>query len=187
MNYIFDLDDTLIQNSDVPYQATAQLLKEIPWRNTEKHFTSKKFYDRLKERYEHYHLMKTQEYMEKGLIQLAPGVKRFLDENETFTAGLTNAPYRSTHYKLEELGLEKLLDPVLTPREMKKKPDPGGIEEIIRLSGLPKESFVFVGDSLKDLIAGKRAGVRTVLITDEWKRFLADESYRSFQQFLEHH
>lgn len=187
MNYIFDLDDTIIENSDIPYQATAQLLKELPSRSKDKEFTSESLYGRLKERYEHYHLQKTRDYMEKGLIQLAPGVKEFLSETDSFTAGLTNAPYRSTHYKLEELGLEKILDPVLTPREMKKKPSPEGIMEIIKRSGLPRDSFVYVGDSLKDLIAGKRAGVRTVLITDEWKRFLADESYTSFQQFLENH
>lgn len=187
MNYIFDLDDTLVKNSDIPYHAITQLLKELPHRTTEEDLSTKKFYDRMKERYRHHHLMKTREYMEKGLIQLAPGVEKFLDETDSFTAGLTNAPHSSTSYKLEELGLDGFLDPVLTPKDVKKKPSPEGIQKIIQSSGLPKESFVFVGDSLKDLIAGKRAGVRTVLITSEWKRFFADESYSSFQQFLKHH
>ena len=187
MNYIFDLDDTIIKNSDIPYQAVKQLLKELPSGDTDKDYGSENFYDRMKERYRQYHLMKTQEYMEKGLIQLAPGVEKFLDETDSFTAGLTNAPYSSTSYKLDKLGLNRVLDPVFTPEDMEKKPSPEGIQKIIQHSGLPKESFVYVGDSLKDLIAGKRAGIRTVLITDEWKRFLADESYSSFQQFLKHH
>lgn len=187
MNYIFDLDDTLIHNSDIVYNAVNQLLKEaLRGRNREDLKLAGNSYQKLKELYAHYHYLKTREYMQEGLIGLAPGVKEFL-EREGFHAGLTNAPYRSTMFKLEELGLEEMLDPVRTPRSMERKPSPDGIETIIEDSGLQKQKTVYVGDSLKDLIAGRRAGVRTILISSELKRFFADEHYPTFRDFVDNH
>lgn len=189
MNYIYDLDDTLIKNSDVPYQALNRMLKDILRGKTDKGLqTSGRPIERVKQLYARYHFLETRDRTEKGLIELAPGVREFLQETEGFQAGLTNAPYRSTCYKMEELDFEKFLDDIVTAREGLRKPSPEGIERIIQRSGLERDSFVFVGDSIKDLIAGKRAGLRTVLVTDDLsKKVLADEAYPSFQQFVEKH
>lgn len=187
MNYIFDLDDTLILNSDISYQASRKLVKDI--------FTQRKLGEekstvvgKVKKIYadRHYHL--TKQYMDEGLIELAPGAKKFLENKEVFQAALTNAPYRSTHYKIKQLGIKGLLDPVFTPREMERKPNPEGITKIIQGSNMRKDDFVYVGDSIKDLMAGKRAGVRTILISDEsTKKIFADEHYSSFRGFVQNH
>lgn len=188
MNYIFDLDDTLIHNSDLVHHAVLQLLREaLTGRKRKGLALAGSRYQKLQDLYAHYHYLKTREYMEKDLIDLAPGVREFLGQKQVFHAGLTNAPYRSTMFKLEELGLEGMLDSVRTPRSMERKPSPEGIERIIEDSGLEREETVYIGDSLKDLIAGRRAGVRTVLISDEFKKFFADEHYPTFRDFIENH
>ncbi|MFB6114847.1 MAG: HAD family hydrolase [Candidatus Nanohalobium sp.] len=189
MNYIFDLDDTLIHNSDIVYDAVNQLWQELTSRKQRKTpETEGSIIHKLKEQYAHHHYLKTKEYTDQGLIDLAPGVKEFLETHEAFKAGHTNAPYRSTQYKLEKLGLEGLLDTVATPRTVERKPNPQGVNKLIRSSGLDRDEVVYVGDSLKDLVTGRRAGVRTILITnDPKKKFLANEHYSSFREFAERH
>jgi HAD superfamily hydrolase (TIGR01509 family) len=189
MNYIYDLDDTLIQNSDLPLQAVHRMFSDII--SSKKKIslkTSGNKINKLKQLYAHYHYLETRRYMEKDIIEPATGVKKFLEETDGFQAGLTNAPYRSTKYKLKELGLEEFFDDLVTARDGVRKPSPEGLEKIIQNSGLERDSFVFVGDSIKDLVAGKRAGLRTVLITaDLKKKFLADETYSSFREFMDKH
>lgn len=189
MNYIYDLDDTLIKNSDLPLQAVHRMISDIIARKKNLGLqTSGNRINKLKQLYAHYHYLETREYMENEIIELAPGVKNFLEETDSFHAGLTNAPYRSTKYKLEELGLERYFDDLVTARDGVRKPSPEGLEKIIQKSGLERESLVFVGDSIKDLVAGRRAGLRTVLITQDFKKkFLADETYPSFQEFVDNH
>ena len=45
------------------------------------------------------------------------------------------------------------------------KPDPAGILETLRQTGLPPESVWVVGDHHTDLEAGRRAGVRRIFVT----------------------
>ncbi|MFB6174801.1 MAG: HAD family hydrolase [Candidatus Nanohalobium sp.] len=190
MNYIYDLDDTLIKNSDVPHYAAYMTFRELlkSQRNKDSQEQPGSILKQLKHRYSSNHLKKTREYTEKGLIKLAPGVKNFLKGEDGFQAGLTNAPHPSTDYKIEELGLDQLLDEVVTPRNVRRKPSTEGIEKIITESGLGRKEFIYVGDSIEDLVAGKRAGLRTVLITDSiTKKVFASETYNSFREFAEKH
>lgn len=189
MNYIFDLDDTLIDNSDIVYDAVGQLSRHILTRKKHQGLEVRgKLLQRLKDYYAHHHFMKTKEYTDQGIIDLAPGVKDFLGTHKAFKAAHTNAPHRSTEYKLEKLGLKEFLDAVETPRTVERKPNPQGIHKLIEQSGESRSEFVYVGDSLKDLLTGKRAGVRTVLITDDRKKkFLADEHYRTFREFADNY
>lgn len=189
MNYIFDLDDTLIDNSDIVYEALGQLsfdlLKRKKYRGLEKQGSLLK---RLKDYYAHQHFLKTKEYTDQGIIKPAPGVKEFLEEHKSFIAAHTNAPHRSTKYKLEKLGLEDFFEAVETPRTVERKPNPGGIHKLIEQSGKSREDFVYVGDSLKDLMTGKRAKVRTILISgDRKKKFFASEHYDTFTEFARNH
>lgn len=187
MNYIFDLDETLIENSDMVREAVLKLSRNLMSRDYEPQLGGSR-YQRLKQKYAHYHYVKTRQYLDEGLIQLAPGVEKFLNEKPGYMAGLTNAPYRSTEAKLEDLGVKDLLDEVLTPRDVERKPNPQGVNKIIQDSGLEAKDFVFVGDSLKDVLAGKRAGVRTVAIgKTRLKTFFADEAYDSFEEFAHNH
>ena len=185
MNYIFDLDGTLIENSDIVRETVLKLSRNFMKTDSQAQLGGSR-YQRLKQKYARYHHVKTTEYLDQGLIQLAPGVEKFLEDQQGYIAGLTNAPYDSTETKLTRLGLRKFMDEVLTPRDVERKPNPQGVEKIVQNSGLEPKDFVFVGNSIKDVFAGKRAGVRTVAIGESrLKSFFADEVYSSFQEFAE--
>lgn len=193
MHYIYDIDDTIVQNSDIPHHAAYRALKDLlkqktgEWASQPEERTGSPL-ERIKKRYAEKHYEKTAELIEDQVIRPADGVKKFLRGQEGHHAGLTNAPHRSTHHKLEQLGLKQHFDQVATPRNTERKPHPGGIQKIIQRSGEPKEDFVFIGDSIKDLITGKRAGLRTVLITQDLKKkMLAHETYSSFRRFADNH
>lgn len=187
MNYIFDLDETLIQNSGILREVVLKLSRNFMSKNYEPQLGRGR-YQRLKQKYAHYHYVKTRQYLDEGLIQLSPGVEKFLNEKPGYMAGLTNAPYRSTEAKLEKLGLQDLLEITLTPRDVTRKPSPEGVNSIIEESGLRPEDFVFVGNAVTDIMAGRRAGIKTVSISrDPLNIFLADEAYSSFQEFAENH
>ncbi|AOV94906.1 hypothetical protein AQV86_03195 [Nanohaloarchaea archaeon SG9] len=140
-----------------------------------------------KKRYSEAHFQETKKRVDEGLICFASGAEKWVGST-SYSAGLTNAPGESTDYKAEKFGLDDRMDLLLSTRDVERKPNPEGLENIIKSSGKDRDSFMFVGDSLRDLIAGKRAGVRTALITRRrWIQLLADEHYRTFQQFLEKH
>lgn len=175
MNYIFDLDDTLIENSDISYETLRDTISNA--------FVNKEARKNPLQQYKEVHYQKTKSYVDENVIGLVDQSREFLGDIEGYVAGLTNAPEKSTEYKTERLGLDQLLDTVITPQQAPKKPDPQGLEKIIEQSGHEKKSFVFVGDSVKDILTGKRANVKTVLITDEMKKYLAEESYPTFEEF----
>lgn len=187
MNYIFDLDETLVENSEIAPEIVKEVAVSIMKRKKEPGLTGTGFH-RVEQRYAKYHGTKTRKYLDDGKIQLAPGVKDFLSTRDGYMAGLTNSTHRSAELKLEKLGLDRFLEITLTPRDIARKPSPEGINSIIKKSGLEKKDFTFVGNAITDIMAGKRAGVKTITISrDPLNIFLADEAYSSFQAFAENH
>ena len=66
---------------------------------------------------------------------------------------------------IKRMGIE--FDVVVTINDvMKPKPDPEGIEIILKQLGIPKEKTIYIGDREVDKIAGERAGVKTVLVNE---------------------
>jgi len=61
---------------------------------------------------------------------------------------------------LKNLGIDSLIDAVVTAGETKPKPDPASLITCTEELGLSLSECVFVGDSRADIIAGKRAGVQ---------------------------
>jgi len=57
--------------------------------------------------------------------------------------------------------------PSLNPDDPDRKPNPGMIERGLAELGLDRELSVMVGDSARDLEAGRNAGLATVLLTGE--------------------
>ncbi len=72
----------------------------------------------------------------------------------------------SLHDVLRELGLEALLDAILTSAEVgARKPAPLMFERALELAGADRAQTIHVGDSLKDDVAGARAaGIEPVLV-----------------------
>lgn len=49
---------------------------------------------------------------------------------------------------------------------VRRKPEPDSVNEVIRLSGIPKESVVYIGDSEVDIQTAKNAGIDAIIV--EW-------------------
>ena len=65
---------------------------------------------------------------------------------------------------LKNLGIDTLIDAVVTAGETKPKPSPASLIKCTEELGLSRCECVFVGDSRADVIAGKRAGVQVIAL-----------------------
>lgn len=76
---------------------------------------------------------------------------------------------KNTRMAVEKV-LEKLklnFNMVVTINDIEKpKPDPEGIEKIIKELKISKEKTVYIGDRNIDKIAGDRAGVKTIMVNE---------------------
>jgi HAD superfamily hydrolase (TIGR01549 family) len=68
--------------------------------------------------------------------------------------------------ELRELGLSGFFDAVVTGSDQPRKPAPDGIIACLAQLDLSAEDVVLVGDAKSDLIAGKRAGVRVIVLNE---------------------
>lgn len=66
--------------------------------------------------------------------------------------------------ELRRLNIHHFIDAMVTAAEAPAKPAPDGLIKCIKELGLSAEDCVFVGDSRVDVMAGKKAGVRTIAI-----------------------
>jgi phosphoglycolate phosphatase len=96
--------------------------------------------------------------------RLYPGVKDALDrlrEGGTRMAVLTNKPVRFSRSIVEGLGLARHFFQIYGGNSFEqKKPDPIGIETLLRESGLARERTIMVGDSGVDILTARNAGVQ---------------------------
>ena len=66
--------------------------------------------------------------------------------------------------ELKELGIAQFFDAVVTGSDHPRKPAPDGIIACLEKLNLAPLDSVIVGDTKADLIAGKRAGVRVIVL-----------------------
>jgi phosphoglycolate phosphatase len=107
-------------------------------------------------------------YREHMLDQsrLYPGVGKTLDRLGGPLAVLTNKPIRFSRLMLEGLGIHDRFSVVYGGNSFsEKKPDPVGIHRILEDTGARADAAWMVGDSAVDVLAGRRAGVRTCGVT----------------------
>jgi pyrophosphatase PpaX len=66
---------------------------------------------------------------------------------------------------VQAMGLE--FDMIVSINDVEKpKPDPEGLENIIKALNVKRERIIYIGDSETDRIAGEKAGVKTVLVSE---------------------
>jgi len=99
--------------------------------------------------------------------QLYPGTRDALADlsRDARLAVLTNKPQRPTERILEGLGLASFFDRVIggdTP--LPRKPDPGGLRDLMTKAGTGSGSTVMVGDSAIDLRTARAAGTSICLV-----------------------
>jgi phosphoglycolate phosphatase len=76
---------------------------------------------------------------------------------------VTNKPGWLTRPLLDQLDLQRRCAAVVTGDCLPvKKPDPAPVLHACRLAGLDPAATAFVGDDLRDVLAGRAAGLRTV-------------------------
>ena len=96
--------------------------------------------------------------------RLYPGVKEALDrllEGGAKMAVLTNKPVRFSRAIVEGLGLGEHFFQVYGGNSFEqKKPDPIGIETLLRESGVPRDRAIMVGDSGVDVRTARNANVK---------------------------
>jgi len=66
--------------------------------------------------------------------------------------------------ELKNLGIDNLVDTVVTGGETKPKPDPASLIRCAEQLGLSLKDCIFVGDSRADVIAGRNAGIKVIAI-----------------------
>lgn len=89
-----------------------------------------------------------------------------LKEKEILLAVLSNKPHRQTVKVVESVFGKKSFDLIFGQRDgVKRKPDPEGIYEILKLMDVKASECIYVGDSEVDVVTGKNAGVDTLAVT----------------------
>ena len=97
-----------------------------------------------------------------------PGMREFLEElkERNLPAGiLTNKPQDPTDKLIDTLGVRDLFQFAYGPDNFGKKPDPNGLNECVKILGLPKDQVLMIGDHHTDLYAANDAGVKNVYVT----------------------
>jgi HAD superfamily hydrolase (TIGR01509 family) len=116
-------------------------------------------------------IRKTYFAMQTGKVLLKPGAKRTLQslKERGIKVGIFTGR-RSTGERrwleLRRLNIDQFVDTMVTAADAPSKPAPDGLIKCIDELGLSAKEVVFVGDSTLDVIAGKKAGVRTVAVYD---------------------
>lgn len=98
-----------------------------------------------------------------------PGVRPALDRFAAagkHLAVLTNKPTATSHAIMDGLGAAGLFFRVYGGDSFpQKKPDPAGVEALMREAGVERERTMMVGDSSVDIRTGRNAGVRCCGVT----------------------
>ena len=120
--------------------------------------------------------------LEAQKVMLKPGVKRTLQslKNRGVKIGIVTGRMTRGERKwleLRRLSIHQFVDSMVTGAEAPAKPAPDGLIKCIKELGLSVEECIFVGDSRVDVIAGRKAGVKTVAIHTgvAGKELLAEE------------
>jgi pyrophosphatase PpaX len=95
-------------------------------------------------------------------------------------AVVTNSRRATVQPVLSRWQLEHLFDAVLTIDDVSHgKPDPEMIHRALNMLNISPSHAYIIGDSKSDVIAGKRAGIKTIAFSpqDNWK-YLALEALR---------
>lgn len=188
---IFDLDGTLVdaykaitssfnftmRSLGYPVEPAAVIRRAVGWgdKNLLAPFVGRKDLDKALAVYRRHHAQALVDH-----AKLFPGVcplLKYLKDRGYVLAVATNRPTRFSLILIRHLGIYSCFDFILCADKLKKgKPHPGIIQELMKKAAAGREETVYVGDMVIDAQAGRRAGVKTVIVTtgsshkDEIKR-----------------
>lgn len=177
---IFDLDGTLVDaypaitasfnftmiQLGYPKMPSLIIRRAVGWgdRNLLKPFVKKADLEKAVRLYRQHH--------RRALLQgsrLLPGVKQtiaFLKKQGFRLAIASNRPTRFSAIMVRHLGIKKHFSYMLCADVLSRgKPHPGILLKIIRHFGIKRQDALYVGDMTIDAQAGRRAGIRTAIVT----------------------
>jgi HAD superfamily phosphoserine phosphatase-like hydrolase len=110
-------------------------------------------------------------YELRGVKKLKP-IKKVLKlikilKQQNKTLAIFSSNLKETVEKaLKKLKIIEDFEIIISKEDVKKhKPSCEGLKKIIKLSKVSKEKVIYIGDKKKDLEAGKRAGIKTILVS----------------------
>jgi HAD superfamily hydrolase (TIGR01509 family) len=109
-------------------------------------------------------ILRTHEHRGALSATLIPGAHELVAELSR--RGIPQAILTRNSREMTQLALRRLdlaFDLVLTREDAAPKPDPAGLLQICRKWNVAVAEVLFVGDFQFDLLAGRRAGIKTVL------------------------
>ncbi|GAW93057.1 HAD family hydrolase [Calderihabitans maritimus] len=172
---LFDLDGTLTDSLPLIEHTYRQVFREmgIPWDNTQvmkltglplRRIAKMLAGDREEEFYNLYRQYYSREH--DRWIKLYPGTEQMLQKlhNLGFRLGIvTSKGRKGTEKTVGFTGLERYMSVIVTADDVSKhKPEPEPVERALKILEALPEHTVYVGDSPYDLVAGQRAGVKTI-------------------------
>jgi len=127
---------------------------------------------------------------ERGLIRAFPDVEVLKDfkQMRLKMAAVSNASQECTEFVLELFDLKKYFDIILGKDYGYldgAKPNPYLIEKALKALGISPEEALVVGDSLSDILAAHRAGVRAVQVMRFGKIEGADYYVKDLNELLQ--
>ncbi len=172
---IFDQDGTLTDTMSIIFQAfmnTIQRFSETKITHDELFNSMGPPEEKILRQYvQDVHFPEAEEYFfdqynkASNSLNLFPGVVETLEQLKRSGIRLclfTGMGRRGTKWTFSELGLGKWIDCKVTGDDVRRyKPDPEGIFKALEAIGVPPEKSLMVGDSPKDVEAGKVAGAKT--------------------------
>lgn len=105
--------------------------------------------------------------VQKESVSLLPGVREVLEflKRRGVKVGIVTGRTiegEKKYLELERLGIRELIDCFVTARETERKPSSSGILKCLEELKANPEEAIFVGDSVSDMEAGKKARLFTV-------------------------
>jgi pyrophosphatase PpaX len=185
--YLFDLDGTLINTIDLIVDCFKHILKDHPIQIPPEDVIRSNVGTPLYKQYHKYlgHLpdidydniidqhIKYQMTIWKEYVHLYDGIAdmlKTLDSRGKKMAVVTSRRLDSAELYLEELGIKKYFQVIITPAAtVKHKPDAEPALKAAELLGLKQEQCIMIGDSIFDIQCGARAGMKTVFT--DWGAF----------------
>lgn len=187
MHYFFDLDNTLLKHNtyttdfwikNIGMKITKEFgikITKDEWKKVfegkiyadnlirKQDIEPKKFWDRLN---------KIDLEVRKKILKNSNDIELFEDAQIIKKLGgkkaiISNTAQESIEFCLKHFGIHNYFDIIIGndgKNVHKMKPFPGSILEAIEILGIRKDDVIFIGDELRDLKAGKAAGVKTIII-----------------------
>ncbi|MGE5197867.1 MAG: HAD family hydrolase [Deltaproteobacteria bacterium] len=177
---IFDLDGTLVnaypaiirsfnytmRRLKCPKQINGVIRRSVGWgdRNLLKPFLKEADLDKALSIYRRHHAQTLIKY-----TSVFPGARQvlsYLKKKGYKLAVASNRPTRFSNILMRHLGLQRYLDYSLCGDKVKHmKPNPEILNRIMHRLQVRPAQTLFVGDMFIDVQAGRRAGVKTIMLT----------------------